>query len=320
MSSKSVKYSDGSRPGHKGRHDHDSGVGSLSSEQASTGGRPDRRFTAEDIERQRRSPRALQEALRAKDDEILSIKEKYNELLDANKQLHSDRRAYEKDYAKLCDDNSTLQARESQLQARVNALEVSNEQLSSEVEKLKTENYNLKRRLGTTSVTSDSDFTMTSGLGEGLPHRTRSRRDSKSQSSEMMDSMRDRIKPPKDEPKPSSKSSHGRRRSMSSTSKPPYIEPQPVDDVVSRSRPPMSYSGHYSSLPAHYDNYTASTMGPASYTQLQPARESNMPRTVPDSRSSTTSYQESTGNYVPHPLPQPPAPETRRHEHRRPKH
>ncbi|KAK7949068.1 uncharacterized protein PG986_009954 [Apiospora aurea] len=318
MSSKSVKYSDGSRPGHKGRHDHDSGVGSLSSEQASTGGRPDRRFTAEDIERQRRSPRALQEALRAKDDEILQVKEKYNELLAANKQLHSDRRGFEKDYAKLCDENSALQARESQLQARVNALEVSNEQLSSENEKLTTDNYNLKRRIGTTtSVTSDSDFAMSGGLGEGLPHRTRSRREGKHQSPNM-DNMKDRIKPPTDEPKPSSKtSSHGRRRSMSSTSKPPYIEEQPVDDVISR-RPPVSYSGQYNAL--SYDNYTASTMGTVSYNQLQPARESNMPRTVPDSRSSTSSYQEPTGNYVAHPLPQPPAPDTRRHEHRRPKH
>ncbi|KAK8086220.1 hypothetical protein PG994_001194 [Apiospora phragmitis] len=241
MSNKSVKYSDGSRPGHKGRHDHDSGVGSLSSEQASTGGRPDRRFTAEDIERQRRSPRALAEALRAKDDELLQARERYAELLADNRRLHNELKTYEKDWNALCDEKSTLQA-------RVNALQVSNEQLSSEVEKLNTDNYNLKRRLGA-NVASDSDYTMSGGLGEGLPH-----------------SLRDRIKP-KDEPKPSSKS-HGRRRSMSSARQ-PYIEEPPTDDAVSRTRPPMAPSAHFTTHPAHYDNYTATTMSPTSYTQVQ---------------------------------------------------
>ncbi|KAK7920258.1 hypothetical protein PG985_008280 [Apiospora marii] len=284
MPNKSVKYSDGSRPGHKGRHDHDSGVGSLSSEQASAGGRPDRRFTAEDIEHQRRSPRALSEALRAKDEELAQAQQKAAELLADNRKLVSERKTYQKDWQTLCDEKHALQA-------HVNALKVSNEQLSAEVDKLTTDNYNLKRRQGT-NVTAESDYIMSGGLTDSIPIRSRSKRESKQQSPDM-DQMKERIRP-KDE----SKSSKNRRRSISSApgSRKPYIEEQPVED---RSRPPVSYSGQY-------PNYT--TMAP-SYTQMQP-------RTVMDSRSSVTSYQEPTGNYVAHPLPQPPALE-RRSEHRK---
>ncbi|KAK8134805.1 hypothetical protein PG984_006817 [Apiospora sp. TS-2023a] len=283
MSNKSVKFSDSARPGHKGRYDHDSGVGSLSSEQASTGGRPDRRFTAEDLEHQRRSPRALTEALRAKDEELAQANQKAAQLLADNRQLTSERKTYQKEWQALCDEKHALQA-------HVSALKVSNEQLVSERDKLQTENNSLKRRQGT-NVTFESDYPMSGGLTGDLPVRSRSKRESKQQIPDM-DQMKERIRP-KDEPK----SSKNRRRSISSApgSRKPYIEEPPVED---RSRPPMSHSAYY-----NYDNYTTS-MAPSS-----------TPRSHTDSRSST-SYQESTGDYVPHPLPQPPAPE-RRSEHRK---
>lgn len=283
MPNKSVKYSDGSRPGHKGRHDHDSGVGSLSSEQASTGGRPDRRFTAEDIEHQRRSPRALSEALRAKDEELAQARQKIAELLADNRQLTGERKTHQKEWQTLCDEKHALQA-------HADALKFSNEQLSAEVDKLKTDNYNLKRRQGA-SVTSESDYNMSGALADNIPTRSRSKRESKQQIPDM-DQMKERIRP-KDEPK----SSRNRRRSISSApgSRKPYIEEQPVEG---KSRPPMSHSALYNTH--HYDNYTATSMTPRSVM----------------SSGSSVSYQEPTGNYVPHPLPQPPAPE-RRSEHRK---
>ncbi|KAK7979728.1 hypothetical protein PG989_012185 [Apiospora arundinis] len=294
MSNKTVKWSDSSVSGHKGssRYDHDSGVGSLSSEQASTGGKPDRRFTAEDLERQRRSPRVLQEALRAKDDELAQVKKDNLHLVSDNKRLYSEQKATERDYKTLADERSNLQA-------RVTALQIRNEELQSDNERLKTDNYNLHRKMGT-SVTSESDYTamMSGGLGEsstGLPHRTKSK--SKHEVPDM-DRMKNRIKPPKEEP-PKRSSSKRRGSSSAPGARKPYIEEKMTTTDVSR--PPPAPSASYHHAPVHY-SYTPAA--PLSYSQ------SNMPRTV---SSVGSTYTEESGDYVAYPLP------TERH-HRKSKH
>ncbi|KAK8129366.1 hypothetical protein PG999_001746 [Apiospora kogelbergensis] len=262
MSNKTVKWSDSSVSGHKGssRYDHDSGVGSLSSEQASTGGKPDRRFTAEDLERQRHNPRVLVEALQAKDDDLARSKQEKTVLVAENHKLRSDRKALDKEFKSVADEASNLQA-------RVNALEVSNEQLQAENEKLKSENYQLRRRSGT-SVTSEPDYTMSGGLGEssaGIPHRTKSK--SKQESPEI-EHLRKRITPPKGEPKRSS----SKRRGSSSAPKDrtPYIEDMTSGDRYGRSRPPVSASAQYNTPAAHYSYNTA--VAPVSYAPEPPSR------------------------------------------------
>ncbi|KAK8018055.1 hypothetical protein PG991_007245 [Apiospora marii] len=144
------------------KHTHDSGYGSLSSSQASTGWRAGR-FKAEH-ERDRANPRAFSKAIQAKDEEIAQANQKAFELLADNMQLNSERKTYQKEWQALYDEKQALQA-------HATALKVTIEQLSSDIDKLKNDNYNLKRRQGT-DVTSGSDYTMPGGLADtrsGLP-------------------------------------------------------------------------------------------------------------------------------------------------------
>ncbi|KAK7992030.1 hypothetical protein PG988_000824 [Apiospora saccharicola] len=149
-------------------------VTDIVSGQASTRGRSDR-STAEDIKHQRRSPRALAEALRAKDEELAQANQQAAQLLTDNRQLTNERKTYQKEWQALCDEKHALQA-------HISALKVSHEELESEVDKLTTENHNLKRRQGTNiDVTSESDYPISGGLIKDLPIRSRTKRESKQQ-------------------------------------------------------------------------------------------------------------------------------------------
>ncbi|KAK7931730.1 hypothetical protein PG985_002442 [Apiospora marii] len=116
----------------------------------STGQVPGTQGAKNDFMHSRRSPRALSEALRAKDEELAQAELKATELLAENRKLRNERKSYQKEWQRLCDEKSTLQA-------QVSALRVSNEKLSLEVEKLKLNNYYLKRQRGIEALSgSDS--------------------------------------------------------------------------------------------------------------------------------------------------------------------
>lgn len=87
---------------------YDSGLGSLSSEQASKGGRPDRRFTDEDYSDQLYNVAALQEALGQSNKTVELRSQECRELREQVKEGNKRYRDLEKSFRSECERNEQL--------------------------------------------------------------------------------------------------------------------------------------------------------------------------------------------------------------------
>ena len=187
----------------------DSGIGSLSSEQASSGSRRDRPFTAQDYQNQLNDPYALQEALRhargSADHWERKAEEYKTQLLDAHKAEHEAR-------------------------ARIKAQLDHAEQLEQELKDVKAERdswknryFELEQDLSGSSANSNPMMP-----AAPLPIRTKSNRESHREEDNQRMRLKTRMSP-KDDKRPKSKTrKSGRDRSRaSSTKREVYIEEMP---------------------------------------------------------------------------------------------
>ncbi|KAI0130297.1 hypothetical protein BJ170DRAFT_593810 [Xylariales sp. AK1849] len=289
---RSVRFPDD--PGNRSsRRSRDSGVGSSSTEQAGTGGRPDRRFTVQDREEQWRNPRALQEALDTATEALEKYKKKCLELDQAVSTGKKDLRESEARWRAQCDHNEELKQENGLLREQVIAHKDAFDDMRDQRDDWR------QKYLSETSPVSGVPM-MSGGSGESSDgiKRTKSKRDS---GKDQKARLKERInKGTVDSEAPSSKSHHGshktreRRRSISvsTSSRTPYIEEPPKD----RSRPPLTRG---------YDNYTTAPIASTSISRTDAyVAISTVPRTTEPTVSSTyrtAGYQ--TGDYVPHPLP-----------------
>ncbi|KAI0837446.1 hypothetical protein F5Y06DRAFT_89623 [Hypoxylon sp. FL0890] len=266
---------------------HDSGVGSSSSEQASLGGRPDRRFTAEDYEDQLYSVGALQEALGQANKKVEHFQKKCGDLDNELTKAHRVARENDKLYREECDRNQRLERINRELEAekiaqaeRIKELKAAYDEMKDERDEYRQKYINL--------VDPVIDSTMRGGSGE--PSSPRLRRSGSRQDLHQKESKGpSRRHGEHREEKATSSRHHRRSSSLSvnpgarSSSKKPYIERMPPS-------PPSRYSGNY-------------TVGPADSTE--PTYYSAAPRnsyaTTPSSYRTVTDIP-TTGDYVPYPL------------------
>ncbi|KAF3071056.1 hypothetical protein GL218_00502 [Daldinia childiae] len=285
MSDRRVKFSTSSKGSSKShRSRDDSGVGSSSSEQASLGGRPDRRFTAEDFEDQLYNVGALQEALGQANQKAEQFEKKCNEQDAELTRSHRLTREAEKRYREECERTTRLE--------RLNkSLEDERVRLSEQVREREDDYNDMKdqrdeyRRKYLALADPVIDSTMRGGSGEPSPPTLRR---SGSKHRDAIGS----IKKNTEHKEEMSNSSRHHRRSLSvsvrpggrSNSKKPYIEKMP--------RPP-SPSERYQS------NYTT---GPMEIPSADPALYSSIPRTSQPATPSSYQGVPQTGNYIPYPL------------------
>ncbi|OTA55209.1 hypothetical protein K449DRAFT_438759 [Hypoxylon sp. EC38] len=293
MSDRHVKFqvstssSKGSPKGRRSRElGHDSGVGSSSSEQASFGGRPDRRFTAEDYEDQLYSVGALQEALGQANKKVEHFQKKCGDLDNELTKAHRVARENDKLYREECDRNQRLERINKELEAEKIAQAEQIKELKAAYDEMRDERDEYRQRyLNLADPVMDS--TMRGGSGE--PSTPRLRRSGSKQDLHQKEPKSSRRHGEHREEKATSSRHHRRSSSLSvnpssrSSGKKPYIERMPPS-------PSSRYSGHY-------------TVGPADPTD--PVYYSHSPRTA---------YAETpppylggrntppTGNYVPYPL------------------
>ncbi|KAI1411244.1 hypothetical protein F5Y13DRAFT_64523 [Hypoxylon sp. FL1857] len=292
MSDRHVKFqvstssSKGSPKGRRSRElGHDSGVGSSSSEQASLGGRPDRRFTAEDYEDQLYSVGALQEALGQANKKVEHFQKKCGDLDDELTKAHRVARENDKLYREECDRTQKLERINKELEEENFAQAEQIKELKAAYNEMRDERDEYKQRcLILENPVLDS--TMRGGSGE--PSSPRLRR-SGSRHDLHQESKGTRRHGEHREDKATSSRHHRRSSSVSvnpgarSSSKKPYIERMPPSPSSKR------YSGNY-------------TIGPAESTEpFYPPAPRNSYAATPSSYHGVGDIP-STGNYVPYPL------------------
>ncbi|KAI1403526.1 hypothetical protein F4819DRAFT_219810 [Hypoxylon fuscum] len=295
MSDRRVKFQistsppKGSSRSHRSREPgHDSGLGSSSSEQASLGGRPDRRFTAEDREDQLYSVSALQEALGQANKKVEHYHKKYTDMDADLARAHKVARDTERLYREEYDKNQRLEQVNKDLEEELGTKEEEIKELKLSLEEVKDERDDLRQRyLHLLDPVKDSTMRGGSGEPSSRLHRSGSKHDKGS----------NRKHAEHRDEKASSARHHRRSSSISvntgarSSSKKPYIERMPGDPPRSSHR----YSG----------NYTTSPMDFPPNSRTDPLYL-NVPRGSPPMSYPNANDMPSTGNYVPYPL----------HEHR----
>ncbi|KAI4870540.1 hypothetical protein F4820DRAFT_217380 [Hypoxylon rubiginosum] len=283
-----------SSKGHRSREPgHDSGVGSSSSGQASLGGRPDRRFTAEDLDSQLYSVSALQEALGQANRKVDLLQRQCSDMDDDLTKAHKAARDTERLYRDECERtdrlNKLVKELEDQIITKDYQLKNLEQTVAAQDDRIKdlTDAFNEMRddrdeyrhkyyNLPDPVV----DTTMRGGSGEPSSrlHRSRSRHEQDHRESKGASRKHG-------EEKAGSSRHHRRRSSISinpgAGNKKPYIERMPGDPPRASAR----YSGNYTT--------TAIDVSPVSNTD---PRYSAVPRISPTSTS---------GNYVPYPLHEP---------------
>ncbi|KAH9893868.1 hypothetical protein F4778DRAFT_299219 [Xylariomycetidae sp. FL2044] len=291
MSGRDVRFRTPSRGPRNRAHEliHDSGVGSSSSEQASLGGRPDRRFTAQDVRDQRRSIPALQEALDHANQKVKKYEAKVDDLKEENSLLHKKKREAELDRATLLDKVRNLEEEVAKHERKLESLQEQYDQKRYEYNELLA-----RRTLVTDPVTSDM---MSGGSGETSPPLRRTKSKSKRDSgSSQTDRMKERLNRDKEEQASKSTRHRSRRASISvapnsSIATERYNEPLPS---ATSSRPSSRQFNHYST--STMDPVRVSRHESPAYSNVTRARESTTAPTYP----SSSIYP---GDYIPLPLP-----------------
>ncbi|RYP13318.1 hypothetical protein DL767_010804 [Monosporascus sp. MG133] len=232
MSSKRVSHPPsplgGTRSYRSRESGRDSGVGSLSSDQASSGGKPDRRFTAHDYQDQHSNIYALQEALDRATENVEHYKKKCRDLNNEVSNINKTNRETEALFRAQCDRNE-------QLEQELSLIREQYKELQADYDDLRDKYSDLQQRY--TTETRPVDSPMMSGAGD-RPTRTKSKHGHDDK--QMKDRMKDRLNRDGQKDDTSSKSSHQHSRRLSrapSTSRKPYIEemPPPVSSKSSRS-------------------------------------------------------------------------------------
>ncbi|XXG97311.1 hypothetical protein Hte_003607 [Hypoxylon texense] len=273
---------------------YDSGVGSSSSGQASLGGRPDRRFTAEDIDSQRYSVSALQEALGQANRRVDHLQRQCSDMDAELTQAHKVARDTEKLYREECERSDRLDKLNKDLEDQlinkdyeIRGLEqtiVSKDEqikdLRIALDEMKNDRDDFRQRY--IDLLDPVDTTMRGGSGEPSPrlHRSGSKHDRDHGESKGATRKHG-------EEKASSSQHHHRRRSSISINpgagnKKPYIERMPGDPPRSSAR--------------HSGNYTTTTTIDVSPVSNTDPRYSAVPRSSPAPIS---------GNYIQYPLYEP---------------
>ncbi|KAI0384848.1 hypothetical protein F5Y04DRAFT_222387 [Hypomontagnella monticulosa] len=283
--SRRVRFSPSSRgsTGHRSREPgHDSGVGSSSSEQASFGGRPDRRFTAEDYEDQVYNIGALQEALGQANKKVEHFQQKCVDLDAELSRAHRVARDTDKLYREECDRVEKLERINKSLHEERIAQEEQIRELKADYDTLRDERDEYRQKY-LTLAEPVIESTMRGGSGEPSSprlRRTGSKRDGESKGTSKRHSGYG-------EEKGGPSRHHRRSSSLSvqpggrSSSKRPYIEKMP--------EAPGAYAGNY-------------TTAPIDYKSVSPVNP--IPSSIPRG-SRPASYQpedQQTGDYVPYPL------------------
>ncbi|RYP78968.1 hypothetical protein DL769_003098 [Monosporascus sp. CRB-8-3] len=232
MSSNRLSYPPsqlGGTRSHRSRESgRDSGVGSLSSDQASSGGKPDRRFTARDYQDQLSNIFALQEALDRATENAEHYKKKCRDLDHEVSNINKARRETEALFRAQCD-------RTEQLEQELSLFKEQYKELQADYDDLRDKYSDLRQRYTTEAQPVENP--MMSGAGD-RPTRTKSKHGHDDK--QMKDRMKDRLNRDGQNDDTSSKSSHRHSRRLSrapSTSRKPYIEemPAPVSSKSSRS-------------------------------------------------------------------------------------
>ncbi|KAI1457872.1 hypothetical protein F4805DRAFT_467150 [Annulohypoxylon moriforme] len=293
MSDRHVRFqistpSRGSPKGHRSRElAHDSGVGSSSSDQASFGGRPDRRFTAEDYEDQLYSVGALQEALGQANRKVEHYQKKCADLDTELTKAHRVGRDTEKLYRDECERNQRLQRINKDLEDERDAQREQIKELKAAYDEMRDERDEY-RQLYHTAMDPIIDSNMRGGSGEPSSPRLRrsaskhdkDRKEYKGTSRRYQD-YRDEKAGPSRHHRRSSSISVNLGSSVRSSSKKPYIEKMPS---------PSRHSGNYTTY--------------ASDPLADPALYSTVPRNShPTTQAAYHGVDDvTTGNYVPYPL------------------
>lgn len=287
MSDRRVKFSTSSKGSSKShRSRDDSGVGSSSSEQASLGGRPDRRFTAEDYEDQLYNVGALQEALGQANQKVEQLQKKCNDQDAELTKSHRLTRDAEKRYREECERTTRLERLNKNLEDERVLLSEQVMELKADYDDMRDQRDDYRQRyLALADPVIDS--TMRGGSGEPSPPTLRR---SGSKHRDAIGSIRKNTEHKEEKPN----TSRHNRRSLSvsvrtggrSSSKKPYIERMPG---------PPSPSERYQS------NYTTGPMDIPSGS-ADPALYSSIPRTSQPATPSSYQGVPQTGNYIPYPL------------------
>ncbi|KAI1372242.1 hypothetical protein F4677DRAFT_268672 [Hypoxylon crocopeplum] len=294
MSDRRVKFQisssgKGSPRSHRSRDPaHDSGVGSSSSEQASIGGRPDRRFTAEDYEDQLYNVGALQEALGQANKKVEQLQQKCIDLDNELAKAHRATRDAEKRFREECEKNKRIDELNKEFENDRVVLEVQIKELKADYNNMRDERDDLRQMyLGLVDPVLDN--TMRGGSGEPSSPRL-GRSGSKYDRESRVPSRRHAEHR---EEKAGSSRHHRRSSSMSvkpgarSSSKRPYIERMPEPPSPSR-----RVSG----------NYIATTSDYPSVSRTEPAVYSSVPRVSPPASYHSVNDVPSTGDYIQYPL------------------
>lgn len=285
----------------------DSALGSSSSGQVGTGGRPDRRFTETDRADQRYNVRALQEALDAANKSVEHCKKRN---LDLDQQLSKSRKELKESQALW----KSQVDRNEVLQEQNNLLTEQYHELKEDYNVLRDDRDEWRQRLlsqppqpveMTSAISSDGSHS-SAGLG-----RTKSKRHESRDLTDrgVRDRLKQRIEHKEEEltTKPrgrrqsvsrhnddhaSSKGHHHHRRA--SVSRPSVVTTEPYIENMGPGapRPPIVSI-------RHYDNFSTTPQSP--YVQT-----SNVPRTTErtiPSHLSTAPYRQESGDYVQYPLP-----------------
>jgi len=236
MSSKRLSHppsSPGGTRSHRSRESgRDSGVGSLSSDQASSGGKPDRRFTAHDYQDQLSNIYALQEALDRATEKVEHYKKKCRDMDHEVSNINKAHRETKALYRAQCD-------RTEQLEQELSLFKEQYKELQADYDDLRDRYGDLRQRYATETQPVE-DPTM-SGAGD-RPSRTKSKHGHDDK--QMKDRMKDRLNRDGQKDDNSSKSSHRHSRRLSrapSTSRKPYIEEMPPPVSSKSSRPHSNY-------------------------------------------------------------------------------
>ncbi|OTB01026.1 hypothetical protein M426DRAFT_224691 [Hypoxylon sp. CI-4A] len=289
MSDKHVKFVSGSTRGSPRSHHsrelaHDSGVGSLSSEQASIGGRPDRRFTVEDFQSQLYDVGALQEALGQANKRVEYFQQKCLELDDELSKAHKIARDTDKLYRDECEHNQKLEQLNNQLKTdklskadKIKELQAAYDDLRVKCNDIEQKYYSLIDPVAESSVRAGSGDSSSSRLRRSGSKHDKDRKESRTVSRKQGEH--------RDERPPTTRQ---RRRSPSTSVKPgarsssrkPYIEPMPRDKL------------------RHSGNYTTALQNPSMETVVLSTPRSHAP---PSSYHGVNNTQD-TGNYIEYPL------------------
>ncbi|KAI2467253.1 hypothetical protein F4781DRAFT_314727 [Annulohypoxylon bovei var. microspora] len=292
MSDRHVRFqistpSRGSPKGYRSRElAHDSGVGSSSSDQASMGGRPDRRFTAEDYEDQLYSVDALQEALGQANKKVEHYQKKCIDLDIELTKAHRVARDTDKLYREECERNEKLERINKNLEDERDAQREKIKELKAAYDEMrdKCDEY---RQLYYNYADPIIDGNIRGGSGEASPRLRRSTSKHDNDRKEFKSTTR-RYPEYRDD-KAGSSRQHRRNSSISvnpgarSSSKKPYIEKMPS--------PSSRHSGNYTTYAS--DPLT----DPALYTTTVP-RISH-----PSTQAAYHGVNDvNSGNYVQYPL------------------